>query len=500
MTDFEKGLYFTEKQEYDKAILCFKKCARDGSSEAMNNLASIYVKLKDYEQAIATYKDLVKKGYRKAYKNLVILYEITKQYEKEAKILQEMVEFDETAVINLAYLKINFLNQEQEGLDILKKAAANQNALAYLELGNYFQHNGNLSEAKENYNEASRLGNTEAMFHIGKIYYETKNFKDAEFWLNEAAKGGHVSAYTLLGDLYYLEKKEYVKAFEKYEVAANNDDGYAMNKLGNLYQNIFHNASVALKWYKLAIEQKHIPAMVSLGYFYFKEPDFYDFNSARSWFTQAYKANELDGLVGLGYIYFYDENNKNATKALDYLSIAVKRGSVHAMILLGQIYSKDVINYDLEQAKTYYTQALNSDTSGMVRYKLANVYAAERNNGKFLALLNEACDREYPPALYQYGKLLCDNSFVRFDYLQGLNMISRASDLMLIEATKFLAVKYADKRCKYYDPSKASFYANRLITQIVDESQRFETPKLISNMSTDELISSVILLLDKIQL
>ena len=82
MTDYEKGLYFLKQNELNKAILCFKKSARDGNVEAMNNLASLYLQQKNYKEATLWYKQAISKGNIKAANNLAVLYEMTKTTER----------------------------------------------------------------------------------------------------------------------------------------------------------------------------------------------------------------------------------------------------------------------------------------------------------------------------------------------------------------------------------------------------------------------------------
>ena len=500
MTDYEKGLYFLKQNELNKAILCFKKSARDGNVEAMNNLASLYLQQKNYKEATLWYKQAISKGNIKAANNLAVLYEMTKEYDKAIKILTAISTKEPRALCNLGEIYFNCLNNTQKAIECYTKASSLGIVDAMSSLGLIFEKNNNLVEAKAWYIQAAHDHDAKGMFYLGRLNYnlEPRDLEEAEYWLKEAVKEGNKEALLLLGKIYRYDKNDYINAFDMFEQASTFGNGEAMNELGKLYETILNNVPNALKWYRASIEAGYNEAMVSLGMFYFNQPDYYDFATARSWLTKAYQLNVIDGLVNLGYIYFYDENNKNTTKAIDYLEIASSKGALKAYKLLGTIYSSDYRLFDYKKAIDYLELALPADEMGDTYFQLANIYNANKNTGKFLEYLEKACNKNNKRALFTYGRLLCDSSFVRFDYVNGMQKLEQSSKLGCIEATKLLVKKYGDKRCQFYNQDKSSFYYKILLDQIVKESQDFDTDSVIADLPREDLISIAIALINRI--
>lgn len=502
MTDLEKAIYFINHNEIDKAILCYKKCARDGNVEAMNNLASIYWQVKhDYPNTCYWYKQAMDKGSRIAFNSLALVYQENGEYNKAIKLFSALSKYEPKAYLNIGLIYETCLNDFENALSAYQNAYDKGIDEAGYAMGLLYQKQGNISEAKMCFEKAALKGHVNSMVALGNIYYgssKSHNIDKAEKVYKEAAEKGSSEALVALGRIYKYDKGDYVASFKFFEDAANSGDVIAMDEIGHMYEEIFDTPQMALKWYKKAVAIDYIPSMVSLGYFYFNQPEFYDFDLSRGWFTKAYHAGSIDGLVGLGYIYFYDFSNNNTVKALDYLELAGKKGNPNAYKIMGDIYSTNYNFINFSQALDCYEKALSLDNHGDICFLIAKLCIVLGNQGKFLEMIDKACQRDNAEALLYYGKLLCDSAFVRYDYVNGVHHIEKASDLGLPEASKFLSDLFKDKKHQMYDLDKSNFYYRQMIKQLVIESQKFDTPPAIDDLTDKDLISCTIALIERI--
>jgi len=125
--------------------------------------------------------------------------------------------------------------------------------------------------------QSADLGYPPAQVELCIIYSNFQEFKKAMFYLDKAVDANYVPALCQMGGVYYTgygKKKDYNKAKECYEKAAEQGDPNAQNKLGVLYfKNLINaekgytNKEMAWYWINTAAEQGYIQAAENLTTF-----------------------------------------------------------------------------------------------------------------------------------------------------------------------------------------------------------------------------------------
>lgn len=90
--------------------------------------------------------------------------------------------------------------------------------------------------------------------------------------------------------------KDYKKAFEQFLPYAQADFPAAQSNIGMMYAQglgVHRDLIAAAKWWRLAAERGHIPAMYNLGQMYQYEPDLQDIPQAFLWFALAASLGDM---------------------------------------------------------------------------------------------------------------------------------------------------------------------------------------------------------------
>ena len=84
-TDFEKGLYYYNENDYKQAFYWFQKSAKQGNARAQFNVALMYHKgqgvTQSYEQALHWYQEVAKQGVQ-----FMPIYQIIMQVKQQIKL------------------------------------------------------------------------------------------------------------------------------------------------------------------------------------------------------------------------------------------------------------------------------------------------------------------------------------------------------------------------------------------------------------------------------
>jgi TPR repeat protein len=160
-----------------------------------------------------------------------------------------------------------------EALQWLTQASGKNHAAAQVALANLYKEGiripVNGAEATRLYISAADLGNVEAQYRVAWLFENLGNskYKDSIAWYEKAANSSQptineeywqgVSRFRL-GEIYQagkMDKKDLVKAFSWYELAAQHRNSYAMVKLAAMYEKglgIKRDLPKALMWYMIA--------------------------------------------------------------------------------------------------------------------------------------------------------------------------------------------------------------------------------------------------------
>lgn len=153
--------------------------------------------------------------------------------------------------------------------------------------------------AVESFEKAAKTGNREAQYNLGICYYYgygiPQNYTQAVHYYRLAGEQGHVDAQNNLGNCYYKGKGSVAKDMtqaKKWFAGAAHDYPAAQFNLGVCYQEE-KNYAKALFCYRLAAEQGHAGAQLSLGVLYEKGwGAIKDEAEALKWYQQAALQND----------------------------------------------------------------------------------------------------------------------------------------------------------------------------------------------------------------
>ncbi|KAI9339329.1 hypothetical protein BDR26DRAFT_820927 [Obelidium mucronatum] len=237
----------------------------------------------DDKQALHWYLEAAKQGHSEAQNNLAVMYDrgqgTQQSYSEAFKWYTLAADQDERqAQFNLAFLyeKARGLTGHNYGKAkaYYEKAAQAGHTGAKVRLGLMFEH-GKVSEKKDLesairlFTEAAEKGDIQAQDILGRIYSDQKDFARAIEWSLKAASqdyllGEHSMAMSQsqcrLGHLYYLgygTEQNYLQAFEWYERAAKLEFADAQYMIGYLYKKgrgVDKNEVDALSWENRALD------------------------------------------------------------------------------------------------------------------------------------------------------------------------------------------------------------------------------------------------------
>jgi TPR repeat protein len=226
------------------------------------------------------------------------MYEANLSNEDKPKILNDLKEIGTSTPYHHVDFYIGLWYQwgwggeekKNQAVAWLEKAAHNGNTHAMFNLGaNYANGNLGLTQSFTNSNElyalAADKGNAQARFNLGFSYRLGRGGlaidfnRCVELW-EQSAKQGHVKAHVSLGDMYQ----------------SGSEDGPPMT--------IPVDPQLRFRWLLAAAKQKHVIAMVSIGFAYLIGRGVEkNVESAFKWFKKAAKKRERTAQYQVGYSY-----------------------------------------------------------------------------------------------------------------------------------------------------------------------------------------------------
>ncbi|MBQ8870892.1 MAG: sel1 repeat family protein [Alphaproteobacteria bacterium] len=187
------------------------------------------------------------------------------------------------AQLNLGYMYLygqdGVQTDYKKAFQFYEMAANQNNAIALNNLGSlYFNGIGteiNYQKAAELFFKAAEQGSDDAAVNLAFIYLSSENtdgqHEEAIRLFKDAANSGNNTAKFMLGYAYYkgfIVEQDYHKAVALIKEAANAKFDIAQYMLAVMYRNgygIAKNYGNAVKYYRLAVAQGNVPAMMELG-------------------------------------------------------------------------------------------------------------------------------------------------------------------------------------------------------------------------------------------
>lgn len=293
-----------------KAMRCFERSARKGSTRAMWHIAKIYEEgwlgEKDLNQAISIYSNAAKTG---SPNSLRKLYRLVKEEKFNAEEFEAILDIAchhiartsiELAVdIGLEQIEGELGNNAQRGIWLIEKAAEKGNPRAASVLAKCYR-DGKGTEAniersqywflqlKKLYERAADKGNVIAMLDLGELYLKGSfgkiDLNHAEKMFTQAALQKDIDAIFYLGTLYLdgrLGDKDpelgmplIEKAIELWSVRAEKGDVNAALSLVDIYLDKdlgFKNYEKAITWLIFAASCGNVDAFLQSIKIFYKE-------------------------------------------------------------------------------------------------------------------------------------------------------------------------------------------------------------------------------------
>ena len=193
----------------------------------------------------------------------------------------------------------------------------------------------------------------------------------------KAAAQDYAPAQSELALIYLLglygETKNYETAMELLIKAATPVDegagiyknGYppAQHSLGTIYaerRSVNHNYEEALKWYRMAAEQRHAESQYSLGVLYYNGKGVnQDLIEAANWFQKAAEQGHARSQLNLAEMYQSGKGvSRNYEKAARFTLAAAQQGAVIAQFHLGGLREKEPNAQSQDNEEAYYWYSL----------------------------------------------------------------------------------------------------------------------------------------------
>ncbi len=165
----------------------------------------------------------------------------------------------------------------------------------------------------------------------GLMYNEGKgvsqNYKTAVKWFRLAAEQGNADAQNNLGLMYNSGKRQFLKS-----------DGGKSNQTQD--EGIPQNYKIAVKWFRLAAEQGHVRAQLTLGVMYENGQGVpRDYKTAAEWYTLAVEQGLVDAQVNLAGMYYQGQGIPRDYKtAAKLYRLAAEQGDADGQTGLGLMY------------------------------------------------------------------------------------------------------------------------------------------------------------------
>lgn len=298
---------------------------------------------------------------------------------------------------------------------------------------------------------------------INSIEYEEDDGEDEEI--------NSVEEYLLAGELYYLGKnveKDYYKARECFEKAAEEGNEYAESYLGLFWEKGYggeKDIEKALYWYKKAALKGNAFSQYSLGYIYFTgEVVEQNLEYSFKWYKEAAENGFAPAQYALSYLYKNGEGcEKNIFKAYYWLEESAENDFEDSYYILGQSYLEgNVIDTNYKKAFFYLSKGVEKDDMNCLE-SLGDMYYwglyVDEDREKAFSLYDKSIEEGNISLYYKIGKLYEEDNNLKMalvNYLKGHNN----GDL---KSTQRLGIMYYNGDGVNIDKKKALTYMKTAI-------------------------------------
>jgi uncharacterized protein len=309
----------------------------------------------------------------------------------------------------------------------------------------------NSHKALDFFLRSEELGNTEALLQIALIYKDFGNFEKALFYSKKSSNLGNTEAFFISG----IISLEFLT--EEHEIEA-------------------------IIFFKKAIEKKHVKAMLSLGWLYYKANFIKrDLNEAMKYLNMASENNDVLSFYFLGEIFL--EKNE-ITKALEYFEKAADLEEINSILKLGKIhFDGEFVEKNLEKSQKYFEKASSRDNLESF-YFLGEIFLEQNELLKSKEIFEIASNKghlgsTFRLALFYYEEEMNSNKLINAP--KSIELFEKCAEkehflslvlLGSIYQDGILVTKNLEKSLQFFEKanSKESFYSSHILGEIHEKT------------------------------
>ena len=284
---------------------------------------------------------------------------------------------------------------DAEVFELYRKAAAAGNVLAFVNLGNKYEHGKgapkDLAEAVRWYQKAADAGVLPGMFNLGVMYRDglgvAKDDAEAARWFRKTADAGLTLGMNSLGFMYQMGKgvpKDEAEALRWYRKAADAGAAPAMTNVGVMYRDgiaVAKDEAEAVRWFRKSADAGFALGMTNLGFMYQTGRGIAkDEAEALRWYRKGADAGAPLAMTNLAIMYRDGLGvPKDASEAARWYRKAADAGHAKAMSSLGYAYETGQgISKDEAEALRWYQKAADlGDDYGKAAFKRLSAKTAK---------------------------------------------------------------------------------------------------------------------------
>jgi len=420
--------YYFNKNDWQMAIIFYKKSAEEGNPMGMAALAKFY-----------------KSGYREFEKD-----ESKADYfgKKALQPLQKLAETgDMRAQYYLGNLYYNLLEDYEIASKWYLKAAKQGFAMAQNNLGSMYRKGEGVPQDHERaiywYRKAAEQNLALGQNSLGWVYYRgvgiPKDYEQAIYWFRKAAEQNLALGQNILAKMYHHGDgvpKDYEQAVYWYRKAAEQSFAPAQSHLGFMYSEgigVPEDDEQAVYWYRKAANQGYAPGQNNLAstyYYGYGVPK--DYEHAAYWYRKAAEQGFAHSQYQLANMYYYGYGiSKDYEQAIFWYRKAAEQDIALAQDNLAKMYSDgNGVSKDIEQAIYWFRKAAEQGLA-QGQYHLSAILSNRDGGDDETAIywLRKAVEQGYAPGQYHLANMhYYGNGSVPKDYEQAIYLYNKAAE------------------------------------------------------------------------
>ncbi|MFE6306611.1 serine/threonine-protein kinase [Nocardiopsis sp. NPDC057823] len=281
----------------------------------------------------------------------------TEPEDDEACLRRAAADGDTDAMVDLGAL-LEDRGEAEEAESWYRKSAKGGNTDAMVDLGALLEARGEAEEAESWYRKSAKGGNTYAMNNLAIVLDERGEVGEAESWYRKSAKGGNTNAMFNLGAL-LAGRGEVGEAESWYRRAiAEGGNTYAMCNLAIVLDER-GEVGEAESWYRRAAEGGHTDAMFNLGALLAGRGEV---GEAESWYRRAIaEGGHIYAMNNLGVLL---AGRGEVVEAESWYRKSAEGGNTYAMNNLGGLLKE---RGEIEEAEVWHHKAAEGGDSSTMR-------------------------------------------------------------------------------------------------------------------------------------